>query len=136
VKIEPAIEIATSLWHHIKDGEWEKARALLADDFEAYWPQSRELIKGPENFIRINREYPGTHKIEIYDTLHRLDRWDFVDHVITEVYIQSKFPDGKETNLYAISHFEIEEEKILEIKEYWAETYPAPEWRKHLVAYL
>lgn len=125
-------------WRHFNDREWAKARELLHEDFEAYWPQSRELIKGPDNFIRLNREYPGTHKIQItHNSMHHLDRWDFIHHVATEVFIKSKMPDGKEQSVYGISFFEIDDEGlILRAREYWGDTYAAPEWRKHLVEIL
>lgn len=65
--------------------------------------------------------------------MHHLDRWDFIDHVVTEVFIESKSPEGKELKLFAISFFEIQEDKIMRLREYWADTYPAPQWRQHLV---
>jgi hypothetical protein len=133
MKNPEAIGIAVSLWHCFRDGKWDEARKLLADEFEAVWPQSREIIKGPDNFIRVNREYPGTHKIQVTNHLHHLDRWEFVDHVATETFIETTDPDGKVHSLYATSFFEIQEEKIISLREYWADTYPAPEWRKHLV---
>lgn len=128
-----AIEIAVSLWHHFNDKNWNGARHLLDDAFEATWLQSKELIKGPNNFIELNRTYPGTHRIEVTNALHYEDRWEFVDHVVTEVLIQSTAADGKETALFAISFFEIQNEKIMRLREYWADSYPAPEWRSHLV---
>lgn len=51
-------QIGCQFWRHINDRNWDDARALLSDDFEAYWPQSREKIVGPDNFIAIN---PASH---------------------------------------------------------------------------
>ncbi|MBI2604777.1 MAG: hypothetical protein HYW49_01730 [Deltaproteobacteria bacterium] len=42
-------------------------------------------------------------------------------------------PDGKKIELFAVSFFEIEEDLIKSAVEYWAETYPAPEWRRKYV---
>jgi len=133
MKNPEAIRIAVALWNCFRDGEWEEARQLLDDDFEAIWPQSREIIKGPDNFIRVNRQYPGTHKIEVTNTLHHLDRWDYIDHVATETFIETIHPDGKVHSLYVTSFFEIQEERIVKVREYRADTSPAPERRKHLV---
>lgn len=61
------------------------------------------------------------------------DVWNHTTTVITEVYIESRMPDGKEMKLFAISTFKIVDEKIISLREYWADTYPAPEWRKQWV---
>lgn len=122
-----------SLWNCFGECRWNDARKLLGDNFEAAWPQSRETIKGPDNFIRVNSEYPGTHKIQVKNTIHHLDKWERIEHVVTETFIETIDPDGKQHSLYATSFFEIQEGKIIKMREYWADTYPAPEWRKHLV---
>lgn len=137
MKNPEAISIAVNLWNCLQAGRWDDARQLLGEDFEAIWPQNREIVTGPDKFIRLNREYPGSYKIEITNTLHHLDKWDWIDHVVTVTFIEPKYIGaplaGKVPSLYAISFFEIEEEKIVKMQEYWAETFPAPEWRKHLV---
>ncbi len=133
-KDDIAINTATQLWHCFNEGKWDNARRLLSEEFEAYWPQSREKIVGPDNFIELNRRYPGTHKIKIQNHQYSYDKWDHVHHVTTTVYIESKMPDGKEMTLYAVSFFEINtENQIFSATEYWADTYDAPEWRKDLV---
>lgn len=133
MKTNLAKGIATDLWEHFNNREWDKARALLSDDFEAHWPQSREIIKGPENFIQINREYPGSGTIQVQDATHFHEPWEHTDCVTTQTKIDWKKPDGKEETVFAISFFEIQEDLIIGVTEYWAETYAAPEWRKHLV---
>ena len=133
MKKDPASKLPTELWRYFNNREWDLAEKLLSDDFEAVWPQSREKIVGPKNFIEVNRSYPGTHRIEILDSRYSYDNWDHVHHVVTEVYIESTLPDSKELKLFAVSFFEIRDEKIVSVKEYWADTYPAPNWRSHLV---
>ena len=126
-------DLPMQLWEHFNNREWDLGEALLDENFEAVWPQSQEKIVGAKNFIEVNRIYPGAHKIEIVDSHQSYDKWAHVHHVTTEVYIESKTPDGKEMKLFAVSFFEVSDEKILSVKEYWAETYPAPEWRSQLV---
>ena len=131
---QTAKEIVTRFWGHFNAREWRQAKLLLADDFEAHWPQSRELIKGRDNFIEVNQTYPGTHNIEVQEVKFEYDRSDLECHVTTVVYIVSKMPDGKELNLFAVSFFVLNSEKqIKSATEYWADTSDAPEWRKHLV---
>ena len=130
---EEALVVANNLWTFFNERRWDEARELLAEEFEAYWPQSNEKIPTPNKFIQVNREYPGTHEIQVISQHSSFDRWEMVAHVSTEVFIRSMNLEGKEVSLFAVSFFEIQDGKIRCLKEYWADTYPAPEWRKHLV---
>ena len=126
------IAVAHQLWDCFTERRWDDARKLLSDDFEALWSQSREKM-GPDGFIEVNRNYPGTHKIQVLNWNHEYDKFEHRSNVITQVQIQSEMPDWKKIELYAVSFFEIEEQKILSLVEYWAETYAAPDWRKKWV---
>jgi ketosteroid isomerase-like protein len=48
------------LWQLFDARDFEAAGALLHDDFVCEWPQSRERIRGRENYVAINQNYPGT----------------------------------------------------------------------------
>lgn len=76
------IEIAKTLWRSFNDLDWDKATQLLSSDFMAEWPQSRERMIGPKNFIGVNQNYPGTHKIEVLRSM------ESGNLVITEVHIK------------------------------------------------
>lgn len=131
---EEATSKCCQLWHLFNDRQWEKARALLSEDFEAYWPQTREHIVGPDNFIELNRRYPGTHKIQIHGSMCEYDQWDKEFTVSTQVFIESTMPDGKDLKIYAASFFEIDRDGFIKsATEYWGDTYDPPEWRKDLV---
>lgn len=130
MKNPSATQIAIRFWHLVRDQQWEEARKVLSDDFEAHWPQSDETFKNPDHFIAMNAAYPGTHKIEVLDSRYELDKWEHIEHVITDTLIETVAPDAKETRCFAISFFEIQGDKITRLKEYWADSYPAPEWRK------
>lgn len=107
---ETAKENCCELWYYPGAREWEKVRALLTDDSEATWPQSKELIAGADNFIEVKRLYPVEHKIEALNSMAEYDQWDLEFAVTTQVYIESKMPDGKEMKLFAVSFFELESE--------------------------
>ncbi|MGK5087097.1 hypothetical protein WDW86_06030 [Bdellovibrionota bacterium FG-2] len=130
---EQASAVVSAYWNALAEKNWDKLKLLFADEFEAYWPQSNETFTSAANFIVMNRISPGTHKFEFFDSTHNYDQWEHRDHFISEVKITSELPEGKTMNLFVISYFEIEEELIVSMKEYWADCYPAPEWRKHLV---
>lgn len=130
-----AQKIANDFWAYINNQDWEKAQGLLSLSFSADWPQSKEKITTPENFISINRNYPGKHTIKVLKTHSSTEARSSDTHlVITEVFIESLTPENKQVKLFAISFFEIKNDKIISLKEFWAETYPAPEWRKHLTS--
>ena len=132
-------KIVVKLWNDFNHRNWDSARQLLSDNFKAQWPQSKELITGPDNFIELNKNYPGSHHIEIINTTTEHDKGDNSDTIITQVKIQSKMPDGKEVELFAVSFFTVEddertgEKKITSAVEYWADTYEAPSWRSKYV---
>lgn len=134
MKQDEAKSIVSEFWRHLNGKNWEEAREMLSEEFEAYWPQSREKIVGPDNFIELNRRYPGEHKIQIQNSHCEYDNWDHEYTVITQVSIESKMPDGKEMKLYGISFFELDWEGLIKgANEYWADTYNPPDWRKDLV---
>ena len=72
---ENARGIAVKFWNHFHCKAWDQAKQLLTEDFEAYWPQSREKIVGRDNFIELNRIYSGDHKIEVQNVRSEYDRW-------------------------------------------------------------
>lgn len=129
-----AQKIASDFWACINKQDWSKARSLLSNNFTADWPQSKEKIISPDNFISINRDYPGQHSIKLLQTKSVHPHTPDTQLIVTEVFIESIMPNKTEIQLFAISFFEIKEDKIISLKEYWAETYQAPEWRKHLAS--
>ena len=126
-------ELPLQMWRYFNEKKWGAARELLSDEFEAYRAQSDETFVGPANFIEVNQIYPGTDKIQILDSHNSYDHREHNHQVTTEVFSESKMPDGKEMKLYAISFFEITDGKTISLKEYFADTHPAPDWLKHLV---
>ncbi len=129
-----AVGIACQLWQHFHAREWEAARSLLSDEFEAVWPQSREKISGADNFIALNRAYPGRGEIQVQDSRYGYDQWEHIHEVTTTVEIKWEKPDGTNEELYAVSFFEIDHDGLIQSAvEYWADTYSAPEWRRQFV---
>ncbi|MGE0633926.1 MAG: hypothetical protein AB7O96_16045 [Pseudobdellovibrionaceae bacterium] len=136
MKNEEADVLVYQLWNHIKNREWDEAKKLLSEDFECCWPQSNEKFNR-DNFIEVNRIYPGTHEIQIINAWSETNQWDRIDTVISEVRIKSKTPEGKDVEVFALSIFELEDDGaylVRSAREYWADTYSAPAWRKHLSA--
>ena len=110
-------------WRLMATNDFASVAAILSPDFVLEWPQSNERIRGPENFARMNAEYPsaGPWQFEI----RRL-----VAQAGTVVTLMS-VTDGT-TNAQAISFFTVRDGKIVHLLEYWPEPYAAPDNRRHL----
>lgn len=103
-------DTVTALWRLFDERRFEETRPLLADDFVADWPQTRERISGPHNFIQLNRAYPGTWRCHLRDIVVAGDR------VATEVEIT----DGEHL-VHAASFFTLSDGKIVRAREIFAD---------------
>ena len=107
-----------SLWHAFDRFEFEAVAPLLHDDFVLEWPQSGERIRGRDNFIAINKHYPGQWRI----TIQRLVACG--DEVVTE--ITATYGDQVAR---AVSFFQLQDGKIIRVREFWPDPFDAPPWR-------
>lgn len=105
-----ARETVAALWRLFDERRFEDVRPLLADDFTAEWPQTRERFPGPDAFLQANRAYPGHWRCDLRDIVAAGDR------VATEVEIT----DG-ETVVHAASFFTLKAGKILRAREFFAD---------------
>ena len=110
------------LWTLFNQGLFEDSASLFDPKFVATWPQSREQFIGAENFLLMNKAYPGEYSISILRVI------EVGDEVISEVKI---IHDNKP--LYAVSFWEFNRGKIIRVVEYWADEGKSPEWRKRWV---
>ncbi len=119
-----AKETVLGFWEAMRSNDFYRASEWLAEDFEGYWPQSSELIRGRENFARVNSHYPAH------------DRWRFTlnaivdgpEQVVTDVSIT----DGA-IQARAITFHTVVDGKIARQTEFWPDEMPAPEWRRQWV---
>lgn len=118
-----SVVLVKSFWQLFSEQKWDMAGELLHADFEANWPQSREKICSGDNFININKFYPGNHTITV------IHIFEIGPKILTTVWIDAD--TGQQT--FANSIFEIRDGKIFRVEEYWAAPYPAPEGRKQWV---
>lgn len=119
-----ASEIVQEFFARMNSNDFRAAADLLGDDFVLEWPQSQERIRGRENFIAVNAEYPA------------YGRWSFtVNRIVgndTEAVSDVSITDGVQT-ARAITFSTIRAGKIVHQVEFWPEPYPAPANRAHLV---
>ena|SRR5881394_1372779 len=122
----PFFAVATvgEFWRLMNSNDFSAVSAILTDDFILEWPQSKELIRGPERFAQMNREFPAK------------GRWVFtVNHIVgnsSEAVSDVSVTDGFRHDR-AVSFFTLRDQKICRIVEYWPEPLAAPSNRSHLV---
>jgi ketosteroid isomerase-like protein len=116
---EQTRRVVTRLWEAMEARDWETVGGLLADDFVCEWPVSRERFRGRDNFIAVNRNYPGEWHVRIARVIAEGER--AATEVIAEIAGKSDV---------AVSFYELREGRIVREVDYWPEPYPAPAWRE------
>ena len=119
-----AIEIVKEFYKRMNTNDFHLASQVLSDDYILEWPQSKEQIRGRDNFVAVNKEYPA------------YGPWSFTINRIVgntnEVVSDVSVTDGTQT-ARAITFTTVREGKIIKQVEFWPENYEASENRKRLV---
>jgi ketosteroid isomerase-like protein len=119
-----AAAVGQEVWRLLAAGDWDGARALIADDYVQEWPQSRERIEGPEDAIAINRHFPGGMPTM---TFRRASGSG--DMAVLETDL--RYPDG---SLYqGVSVIEVRDGKLVKEVDYFAQPFEPPQWRAQWV---
>ena len=124
MKSNAAREVVKQFWFLMGTNEFFRLADVLSSDFFLEWPQSGEIIRGAENFTRVNEEYPSRGPWVF--TINRIVSSD--SEVVTDVHVT----DGV-TRARSIAFFTVCDGKICRIVEFWPDDYGPPENRSHLV---
>jgi ketosteroid isomerase-like protein len=121
--VNTAENTVREFWRLMATNDFTSVTQVLAETFVLEWPQTNELIRGPENFARMNSEYPAQGS------------WSFnIKRLVasaTEVVTHVAVTDGTQT-AEAISFFQVEGGRVIRLVEYWPESYAPPRNRAHL----
>ncbi len=117
-------DVVLAFWDAMRTNDFEQASRWLSEDFEGYWPQSSELIRGRADFAAINSQYPanGQWRFELNAIVCEGDR------VVTDVSVT----DGKE-RARAITFHTVEHGLITKQTEFWPDPMEAQAWRSRWV---
>ena len=96
---------------------------VFHEDAVMEWPQSSERIVGGDNRRGVYRAFPGLPRI----TPRRMTGDD--DLVVAEATLDY----GEGAVYQCVFIFELRDAKIAKETAYWAEPFPAPEWRAQWV---
>lgn len=123
-EISGAVKAVEKFWKFFIKAEYERALELFAPGAKIYWPCTREVFDDAADFIKVNRDYPGSHKISLDNIIQAENT------VITTVLVESVFDKNSGPMFFrAVSFFTLESGLISELSEYWAEETEPPEWR-------
>ena len=117
-------QLIEAFWKRMESNDFYAVADLLHDEFTLEWQQSGELIRGRENFAKINTAYPANGK------------WRFnINSIVAEgdiVVTDVSVTDGVVKDR-VITFSTIRDEKIWKQVEFWPEPFTAPEWRAQWV---
>jgi ketosteroid isomerase-like protein len=113
-------ETVRLLWERMEARDWAGVAAQLHPDVVVDWPNTAERMRGRDNYLAVQREYPEGWHIEVLRVV------DGGDIVVSEVRV-----DQGDQRFYAASFFELTDGLIAKAVEYWSdgEPSPAPGWR-------
>jgi limonene-1,2-epoxide hydrolase len=127
----------------MKERDYEAAMFLLADDMVEDYPQSGERISGLENWLTMLRNWPESERYEsdVVEVIGSEDQWVVSPSWVLTRVIGSgdhfwatghvTYPDGSRWHLVQL--LEVHGGKITKMRSYFAEPFPAAEWRKPYV---
>lgn len=122
--METSQQVVERFWAVMQTNDFHAAGDLLHDDYVLEWPQSGERIRGRENFVAINMQYPAS------------GRWNFAVHLILangdQAVSDVSVTDGV-ISARAITFSIISDGKILRQVEFWPDSFEAPAWRAQWV---
>lgn len=115
--------IVRQLWERIESRDWPGMVELLHEDVVIDWPHSGESIRGRENFIAMQRDYPGNWHLTILSVSAGPEK------VAAEVRV-----DHENEVCFGSGFYEIRDGRIVRGTEYWttARSQEPVRWRSHL----
>jgi ketosteroid isomerase-like protein len=121
---ETARELVERFWRTMNENDWHAAGRLLHDDYVLDWPQSGERIRGRDNFVAVNAHYPAAGRWRF--TVRRLvaDEQGATSGVtVTDGALMAR----------AVSFFEVRDDLIWRVTEYWPDPFEPAAWRAQWV---
>ena len=116
--------VVEQFWEAMQTNDFRAAGELLHEEYVLEWPQSGERVRGRENFVAINENYPAHGRWEF--TVHRIIAEG--DHAVSDVEVTDGVIRGR-----VITFSTIRDGKILYQIEFWPDPFEPAAWRAHWV---
>ena len=107
--------LARDLWRCFDEARFQDTLPLLSDNFEAIWPNTRERIRGPGNFIALNDAYPGSWRCTV----------EQARPIPNGVVTGTRISDGS-VEVIAVSFFVMDDDRITRVEEYFSDVIDPP----------
>jgi uncharacterized protein (DUF1015 family) len=112
-------KLMEAFWRDVSEQNGASLRAYFSKDAVIKWHNTNERFT-VEEYLIANCEYPGNW----FGEIQRIEELN--DTIITVVRVHD-LQDG--ISVHATSFIKFEEEKIIEMDEYWSDDGPVPHWR-------
>lgn len=117
-------QVVASFWAAMQSNDFRAAGEILHDEYVLDWPQSGERIRGRDNFVAINEQYPAA------------GRWHFgvqrliasEDQVVSDVSVTDGVVSAR-----AITFSTVRDGRIWRQTEYWPDPFEPARWRSQWV---
>lgn len=119
-----ATRVAERFWSLMSTNDFGRLAEVLDEAVVVDWPLTRERIHGSANFIRVQQEYPAHGPWRF--TVHRL--FGEETRAVSDVSVTDGVVGAR-----VISFFEVGNDRITAMIEYWPDEYEPPAGREHLV---
>lgn len=106
-------------WRAVAAQKAEEITAFFNENAIVKWHNTNEQFTA-EEFVKVNCIYPGEWDVE-FEKVVEIDGM-----IITAVRV---FDEGKGLSCHATSFFQIVDDLIICVDEYWGDDGEAPEWR-------
>lgn len=116
--------VTEAFWAAVGAGDWDAAAGYIHPDFVQEWPQSGERIVGAANALAIDRNFPGG--MPSMDLRRVRAAGD-----LATVEVELTYADG--STFLGVSLLEFRDGRIVKETDYFAEPFPAPQWRAQWV---
>ena len=111
-----------AFWRDVLSQDREKLPAWFCEGAVIRWHCTNEQFSFPE-YVRANCEYPGRWDGEIERLEQSGDLTVLAGHV---------WPEDRSASFHVVSFIRMENGRIRELDEYWADDGEAPSWRREM----
>lgn len=119
-----AAVVARRFWDLMSANDFGSIAEVVDRDVVVDWPLTRERIRGLDDFVRVQDDYPAHGPWRF--TVHRL--FGGATDAVSDVAVTDGVVVAR-----VISFFVVEAERIVRMVEYWPEEYEPPDYRTHFV---
>jgi ketosteroid isomerase-like protein len=118
-----AYELIQAYVHRLESRDWDGLAQVLHPDVVYRLPQTREVVRGRDNYLRWNREYPDIWHLRLLEAYAD----DTGGAARLEVAVE-----GEDGPVPALVFVRVADGLLTQITDYWPAPYEPPPGRDHL----